>query len=63
MKWLIVAIMVAATTAGEVLQAYGMRRHGVRLWAESGSVQSAAVDIPCTAAVPAGHRSCLGWQE
>ena len=28
MKWLIVAVMVAATTAGEVLQAYGMRRHG-----------------------------------
>ena len=28
MKWLIVAIMVAATTASEVLQAYGMRRHG-----------------------------------
>ena len=28
MKWLTVAIMVAATTAGEVLQAYGMRRHG-----------------------------------
>jgi drug/metabolite transporter (DMT)-like permease len=27
-KWLIVGIMVAATTAGEVLQAYGMRRHG-----------------------------------
>jgi drug/metabolite transporter (DMT)-like permease len=27
-KWLIVALMVAATTASEVLQAYGMRRHG-----------------------------------
>ena len=28
MKWLIVALMVSATTASEVLQAYGMRRHG-----------------------------------
>lgn len=28
MKWLLVAIMVSATTAGEVLQAFGMRRHG-----------------------------------
>ena len=28
MKWLIVAVMVLSTTAGEVLQAYGMRRHG-----------------------------------
>ncbi len=28
MKWLLVAVIVAATTAGEVLQAVGMRRHG-----------------------------------
>jgi drug/metabolite transporter (DMT)-like permease len=28
MKWLLVAIIVAATSAGEVLQAAGMRRHG-----------------------------------
>ena len=28
MKWLLVAIIVAATTVGEVLQAKGMRRHG-----------------------------------
>lgn len=28
MKWLLVALIVAATTAGEVLQAIGMRRHG-----------------------------------
>ena len=28
MKWLIVALMVGATTVGEVLQAAGMRRHG-----------------------------------
>ena len=28
MKWVLIAIMVAATTAGEVLQAMGMRRHG-----------------------------------
>jgi len=28
MKWLLVAIMVSATTVGEVLQALGMRRHG-----------------------------------
>ena len=28
MKWLLVAIIVLATTAGEVLQAVGMRRHG-----------------------------------
>ena len=28
MKWICIAIIVAATTAGEVLQAYGMRRHG-----------------------------------
>jgi drug/metabolite transporter (DMT)-like permease len=28
MTWLLVALMVAATTAGEVLQAAGMRRHG-----------------------------------
>ena len=28
MKWLMIAIIVAATTVGEVLQAMGMRRHG-----------------------------------
>lgn len=28
MKWLLVAVIVAATTAGEVLQAIGMRKHG-----------------------------------
>jgi drug/metabolite transporter (DMT)-like permease len=28
MKWLLVALMVGSTTAGEVLQAAGMRRHG-----------------------------------
>ena len=28
MKWLLVAIMVGATTVGEVLQAWGMRQHG-----------------------------------
>jgi drug/metabolite transporter (DMT)-like permease len=28
MKWLLVALMVSATTVGEVLQAAGMRRHG-----------------------------------
>ena len=28
MTWMIVALIVAATTAGEVLQAAGMRRHG-----------------------------------
>jgi len=28
MKWMWIAIIVAATTAGEVLQAMGMRRHG-----------------------------------
>src|SRR4051794_10425825 len=28
MKWLLVAIMVGATTLGEGLQAAGMRRHG-----------------------------------
>jgi len=28
MKWILVALMVGATTAGEVLQAAGMRRHG-----------------------------------
>src|SRR5471030_2929788 len=28
MKWLLIAIMVGSTTAGEVLQAMGMRRHG-----------------------------------
>ena len=28
MKWLLIAIIVAATTVGEVLQALGMRRHG-----------------------------------
>ncbi len=28
MKWLWIAIIVAATTIGEVLQAYGMRHHG-----------------------------------
>jgi len=27
-KWLLVALIVAATTAGQVLQAIGMRRHG-----------------------------------
>jgi drug/metabolite transporter (DMT)-like permease len=28
MKWLLIGIIVAATTVGEVLQAIGMRRHG-----------------------------------
>jgi drug/metabolite transporter (DMT)-like permease len=28
MKWILVAVMVGATTIGEVLQAAGMRRHG-----------------------------------
>jgi drug/metabolite transporter (DMT)-like permease len=28
MQWALVGIVVAATTAGEVLQAYAMRRHG-----------------------------------
>ena len=28
MRWLLVAIIVAATSVGEVLQAAGMRRHG-----------------------------------
>jgi drug/metabolite transporter (DMT)-like permease len=28
MKWLLVTVIVLATTAGEVLQAIGMRRHG-----------------------------------
>ena len=28
MKWLLVAIIVAATSVGEVLQAAGMKRHG-----------------------------------
>ena len=28
MKWLLLALMVCAVTAGEVLQAAGMRRHG-----------------------------------
>jgi drug/metabolite transporter (DMT)-like permease len=28
MKWILIAIMVGATTAGEVMQAMGMRRHG-----------------------------------
>ncbi|HZT30416.1 MAG TPA: EamA family transporter [Bryobacteraceae bacterium] len=28
MKWLLVGVIVAATTVGEVLQAVGMKRHG-----------------------------------
>ena len=28
MKWLYIGVIVAATTAGEVMQAAGMRRHG-----------------------------------
>ena len=28
MRWVAIAIIVAATTVGEVLQAMGMRRHG-----------------------------------
>lgn len=28
MKWILIAIIVGATTIGEVLQAMGMRRHG-----------------------------------
>ena len=28
MRWILIGIIVAATTAGEVLQAMGMRRHG-----------------------------------
>lgn len=28
MKWILIAIIVAATTVGEVLSAMGMRRHG-----------------------------------
>jgi drug/metabolite transporter (DMT)-like permease len=28
MKWALIGVVVAATTAGEVMQALGMRRHG-----------------------------------
>ena len=28
MKWTLIGIIVAATTVGEVLQAFGMRHHG-----------------------------------
>lgn len=28
MKWIVIALMTAATTTGEVLQAMGMKRHG-----------------------------------
>ncbi len=28
MRWILIAVIVAATTAGEVLQAMGMRHHG-----------------------------------
>jgi drug/metabolite transporter (DMT)-like permease len=28
MKWILIGVIVAATTVGEVLQAMGMRRHG-----------------------------------
>lgn len=28
MKWVLIGVIVAATTVGEVLQAMGMRRHG-----------------------------------
>jgi drug/metabolite transporter (DMT)-like permease len=28
MRWILIAVIVAATTAGEVLQALGMRHHG-----------------------------------
>ena len=28
MKWALIGVIVAATTAGEVMQALGMRRHG-----------------------------------
>ena len=28
MKWILVSVIVAATTAGETLQTIGMRRHG-----------------------------------
>ena len=28
MKWMLIAIIVGATTVGEVLQAMGMRKHG-----------------------------------
>jgi len=28
MKWLLVGVIVAATTLGDVLKAYGMKRHG-----------------------------------
>lgn len=28
MKWLLLAVMVAATTGGDVLQSLGMRKHG-----------------------------------
>jgi drug/metabolite transporter (DMT)-like permease len=28
MKWILIGIIVTATTVGEVLQAFGMRRHG-----------------------------------
>ncbi len=28
MKWILIGVIVAATTLGEVLQAMGMRRHG-----------------------------------
>ena len=28
MKWILIGVVVAATTVGEVLQSMGMRRHG-----------------------------------
>jgi drug/metabolite transporter (DMT)-like permease len=42
MKWLLIAIIVASTSVGEVLQAIGMRRHGEILDFRPGALGRAA---------------------
>ncbi|MBM3775696.1 MAG: hypothetical protein FJW37_11130 [Acidobacteria bacterium] len=65
MKWLLVAVIVAATTAGEVLQAAGMRRHGeishFRLRALPGRLASMARDPYLLASVAALAVSFLAF--
>jgi drug/metabolite transporter (DMT)-like permease len=54
MKWIFIAIIVAATTVGEVMQAAGMRRHGEIHDFRPGAIGRAARDAL------AEHRFVIG---
>jgi drug/metabolite transporter (DMT)-like permease len=48
MKWLLIGIIVASTTIGEVLQAFGMRRHGeIRDFRPGAIGRTAALLVRC----------------